>query len=120
MQTVRQTASMSGVVGMIWPNECFFFGLWRLGIGCGRNFMPKMSAELFTLIEKKEYEKAKALYFKMLPLLNYIESGQLLGKVKEAMNVMGRTGGKPRRPFLPLTDAQKAELQKMLKEVGLI
>jgi len=81
--------------------ECFF-------LGC------------VTLVEKKEYEKAKALYFEMLPLLNYIESGQLLGKVKEAMNVMGRTGGKPRRPFLPLTDAQKAELQKMLKEVGLI
>jgi len=99
--------------------ECFFLGCggW---VSVAANFMPKMSAELFTLVEKKEYEKAKALYFEMLPLLNYIESGQLLGKVKEAMNVMGRTGGKPRRPFLPLTDAQKAELQKMLKEVGLI
>ena len=84
------------------------------------NFMPKMSAELFTLVEREEYDRAKALYFKMLPLLNYMETGKLLGKVKGAMNMIGRTGGKPRRPFLPLTDSQKAELQKMLKGVGLI
>ncbi len=99
--------------------ECFF-------MGCGgwvcptANFMPKMTVELFTLVENREYNKAKELYFKMLPLLNYMEAGQLLGKVKEAMNIIGRTGGKPRRPFLPLTDSQKAELRKMLKEVGLI
>jgi len=82
--------------------------------------MPKMTVELFTLVENREYNKAKELYFKMLPLLNYMEAGQLLGKVKEAMNIIGRTGGKPRRPFLPLTESQKAELRKMLKEVGLI
>ena len=79
------------------------------------NFIPKMSAKLFNLVEQKEYDKAKALFFQMLPILNYLESGQLLGKVKEAMNIIGKNGGKPRRPFLPLTDAQKPELQNKLK-----
>jgi 4-hydroxy-tetrahydrodipicolinate synthase len=99
--------------------ECFF-------LGCGgwvcptANFMPKMTAELFTLVEKKEYDKAKELYFKMLPLLNFLEAGQLVGKVKEAMNMMGRSGGKPRRPFLSIAEEQRDELKKMLKNIGLL
>ena len=84
------------------------------------NFMPKTAAELFTLAEKKAYEEAKALFFKMLPLLSYLEEGQLLAKVKEAMNMIGKTGGKPRKPFLPITEEQKDELRRMLSEVGLI
>lgn len=84
------------------------------------NFMPKTAVELVTLAENKEYEKAKALYFKMLPLLSYLEEGQLLAKVKEAMNMIGKAGGKPRRPFLPINEEQRNELRRMLGEVGLI
>ena len=84
------------------------------------NFMPKTAVELVTLAENKEYEKAKALYFKMLPLLSYLEEGQLLAKVKEAMNMIGKAGGKPRRPFLPINEEQRNELRRMLGEVGLM
>ena len=84
------------------------------------NFMPKTAVELVTLAENKEYEKARALYFKMLPLLSYLEEGQLLAKVKEAMNMIGKAGGKPRRPFLPISEEQKGELRGMLGEVGLM
>jgi 4-hydroxy-tetrahydrodipicolinate synthase len=84
------------------------------------NVMPGPAAELFTLVEKKAYDKARALFFKMLPLLNYLEAGQLLAKVKEAMNLIGKAGGKPRRPFLPITEEQKSELRTMLSAVGLM
>ena len=93
-------------------------------MGCGgwvcptANFLPKMCAELFTLSQEKKYEEAKALYFKLLPFLNYLESGQLLAKTKEAMNMMGLSGGKPRRPFLPLEDEKKPELKEMLQIIG--
>ena len=79
-----------------------------------------MTTELFTLVDNKEYGKAKALFFKMLPLLSYLEEGQLLAKVKEVMNMLGKAGGKPRKPFLPVTEDQRAELQKMMKDVGLL
>ena len=99
--------------------ECFFLGC--TGWVCPTaNFMPKMTAELFTLVEKKEYDKAKELYFKMLPLLNYMEEGQIVSKVKESVNLINRTGGKPRRPFLPVTEDQRSELQKMLEAVGIL
>jgi len=99
--------------------ECFVLGC--KGYVCvAANFMPKVTAELFTLVVDKKYENARELYFKMLPLLNYLESGQLLAKVKEAMNLIGRAGGKPRRPFLPLTDQQKGELKRMIEGIGLL
>jgi dihydrodipicolinate synthase/N-acetylneuraminate lyase len=56
----------------------------------------------------------------MLPLLSYLEEGQLLAKVKEAMNMIGKAGGKPRRPFLPINEEQRNELRRMLGEVGLM
>jgi 4-hydroxy-tetrahydrodipicolinate synthase len=99
--------------------ECF-------SLGCGgwvapvANFWPGTAAELFTLVENKEYEKARALYFKMLPLLGYLEAGQLLAKVKAAMNMIGKAGGKPRRPFLPISEEQEGELRGMLNAVGLV
>jgi 4-hydroxy-tetrahydrodipicolinate synthase len=99
--------------------ECLFLGCggWVAPIA---NFMPKTSTELFTLVESKEYEKAKMLFFKILPLLSYLEEGQLLAKVKEAMNMIGRTGGKPRKPFLPIAEGQRSQLRGMLNEVGLL
>ncbi|MGD2038954.1 MAG: 4-hydroxy-tetrahydrodipicolinate synthase [Desulfobacterales bacterium] len=84
------------------------------------NFMPGAAAELFTLVEEKAYDKAKALFFRMLPLLNHLEAGQLLAKVKAAMNMIGKAGGKPRRPFLPISEEQKNELRTMLSAVGLM
>ncbi len=99
--------------------ECFVLGCsgWVAPVA---NFMPRESALLFALAQDKEYEKARSLFFRMLPLLNYLEAGQLLSKVKEAMNIIGKAGGKPRKPFLPIDEAQKAELRKMLKKTGAI
>jgi 4-hydroxy-tetrahydrodipicolinate synthase len=97
-----------------------------LMLGCGgwvapiANFLPKKAVELFNLVEDKEFEEARALFFDMLPLLHYLEEGQLTGKVKEAMSVIGLAGGVPRRPFLPISDEQKSELRSMLADIGLI
>ena len=99
--------------------ECFSLGC-RGWVAPVANFWPRAAAELFTLVENKEYEKARALYFKMLPLLGYLEAGQLLAKVKAAMNMIGKAGGKPRRPFLPIDEEQRDELRRMLSEVGLV
>ncbi len=84
------------------------------------NFLPKKAVELFDLVDNKEFEKARALFFEMLPVLHYLEEGQLTGKVKEAMNIIGLAGGVPRRPFLPISDEQKSELRGMLADMGLL
>jgi 4-hydroxy-tetrahydrodipicolinate synthase len=96
--------------------ECLFMGCkgWIAPIA---NFLPKLSAKLYVLVEKGDYQNAKALYLKMLPILNYLEEGRLTAKVKEALNIIGQTGGKPRKPFLPIRGREKLKLKSMLFEI---
>lgn len=84
------------------------------------NIIPKMTVQLFNLVQTKRFQEAEKLYYKMLPLLMYLEAGQLGAKTKEAMNMLGRQGGNPRKPFLPLLDGQKTELRRILKEIGVL
>jgi dihydrodipicolinate synthase/N-acetylneuraminate lyase len=79
-----------------------------------------MTVQLFNLVQAKKIREAERLYYKMLPLLMYLEAGQLGAKVKEAMNMLGRCGGKPRKPFLPLSKEQKPELRKILQVLGVL
>jgi 4-hydroxy-tetrahydrodipicolinate synthase len=82
------------------------------------NIIPKMTVQLFNLVQAKKFREAEKLYYKMLPLLMHLEASQLGAKTKEAMNMLGHRGGKPRKPFLPLSKEQKAELRKILKDLG--
>jgi 4-hydroxy-tetrahydrodipicolinate synthase len=84
------------------------------------NIIPKMTVQLFNLVQAKKIREAERLYYKMLPLLMYLEAGQLGAKVKEAMNMLGRCGGRPRKPFLPLSKEQKPELRNILKDLGVL
>jgi len=84
------------------------------------NIIPKMTVRLFTLVQAKKLREAENLYYKMLPLLVYLEAGQLGAKVKAAMDLLGRCGGKPRKPFLPVSNEQKPELQRILDDLGVL
>jgi 4-hydroxy-tetrahydrodipicolinate synthase len=97
--------------------ECFLMecGGWVCPTA---NFLPAWCANLFDLVQENKIKEAKALYFKLLPFLNYLEAGDFLAKVKAAMNILGRDGGVPRRPFLPLGDERVEELKQMLKDAG--
>ena len=84
------------------------------------NIIPKMTVQLLTLVQAKRMREAEKLYYKMLPLLMYLEAGQLGAKVKAAMDLLGRCGGKPRKPFLTLTNQQRSELRRVLDDLGVL
>lgn len=97
--------------------ECFLMdcGGWVCPTA---NFLPAWCAKLFNLVQENKKREAKELYFKLLPFLNYLEAGDFLAKVKAAMKILGRDGGIPRRPFLPLDAERIDELKQMLKDAG--
>jgi 4-hydroxy-tetrahydrodipicolinate synthase len=84
------------------------------------NIIPKMTVQLFNLVQREKYREAEKLYYKMLPLLICLEASQLGAKTKEAMNMLGRRGGRPRKPFLPLSVDQKRDLRSILKNIGIL
>ena len=82
------------------------------------NIIPRMTVRLFDLVQANKLREAEKLYYKMLPLLMYLEAGQLGAKVKAAMSLLGQCGGNPRKPFLPLAREEKPALQRILKDLG--
>lgn len=83
------------------------------------NMIPKQCVELFELAAvKKDFAKAKELYFKLLPLFNLLEgTGQYVQLTKAGLDILGRPYGKPRPPLLPPTDDLIKELKKILDDI---
>ncbi len=93
------------------------------GVIVAGNICPKMCSQLFDLaLVHKDYDKARALYFKMLPLLNLIEGpmGKIVQLAKKGAELLGHAGGPSRSPRLPLTAEEENLLRKILREMGLI
>jgi 4-hydroxy-tetrahydrodipicolinate synthase len=57
---------------------------------------------------------------KLVPLREFFSAGTFPVVVKEAMTLQGLPSGQCRRPVLPLTEAKRAELRNILKDMGLL
>ena len=85
---------------------------------CGpANFLSKQCVDLVNTIESgawlKARDKAQALY----RVMNNLESGKFVQKVKYGCELMGRPVGHARQPLLPLNDADKANLKKAMQPI---
>ena len=59
-------------------------------------------------------EKAKAVHGML-----WDEAGMFPASLKEAMNLLGRPGGYPREPLLPLDDAEREQLRARLQQLNI-
>jgi 4-hydroxy-tetrahydrodipicolinate synthase len=76
------------------------------------NAIPKECVRLYELAAvQKDLEKARELYFKMLPYFTALESGQYVQYVKASLEILGKPIGAPRRPLLrpPEEDYRRLE-----------
>ncbi len=80
------------------------------------NVLPQLCVELYELASvEKEFEKARELYFKLLPLFTMFETtGQYIQLTKAGLGILGRPYGIPRKPLLPPTDEHKQQLKEIL------
>lgn len=85
------------------------------------NIIPKECQTLFDLVQAGKIAEAKALYFKILPLLTHLETcGKLVQSTKAAATKIGRAAGPCRFPRLPLTPEEDAALTAVLKKTGVL
>lgn len=89
-------------------------------VSVASNEAPKQMSDLCNLCLAGEWNAARALHFKLLPLMeaNFIESSP--GPVKAAMAMLGICGEHLRLPLVPPTDATKQKLRAALVEAGLL
>jgi 4-hydroxy-tetrahydrodipicolinate synthase len=97
--------------------ESFLMGCtgWVCVIG---NIWPRAAVQLYDLVvEKKDLAAGWKLYKRMLPMLRFLEyAGKTQKALKHVMDGMGLAGGRCSSPKLPLDDATRAEVDRIVRE----
>jgi 4-hydroxy-tetrahydrodipicolinate synthase len=97
--------------------ESFLMGAdgWVSG---SANIIPRQCVELYTLTTSSELDKARELYYRMLPLGDMFElEGKFIQYLKAGSALLGRPVGKPRRPLLPPQDEDVRRLKEALERI---
>lgn len=88
---------------------------WVAGIG---NICPAEHVKFYRLWESKDFEAARACFYRLQPLFSFMENcGKFTQMVKAGCGFVGRDGGPPRRPLLP---PNAEELEALRAALGAI
>ncbi|HZH29750.1 MAG TPA: 4-hydroxy-tetrahydrodipicolinate synthase [Pyrinomonadaceae bacterium] len=89
-------------------------------ISVASNEAPDLMARLCSLALAGDWEEARALHFRLLPLMevNFIESSP--GPVKAAMKLLNLLEENFRLPLVPIEEQSRARVREVLEELGLI
>ncbi|MBA2305353.1 MAG: 4-hydroxy-tetrahydrodipicolinate synthase [Acidobacteria bacterium] len=83
--------------------------------------MGRPAVEMYALVQRGELDRARATQMKTLALDDQMRKiGTFPANLKAAMNLLGRNGGAPRPPLLPLLPADIERLRVVLDRLQLM
>jgi 4-hydroxy-2-oxoglutarate aldolase len=84
------------------------------------NIIPQACVDLYEAFASGNLDEAKKKNESLVSLNKQVSGKYSVAGVKAAMDLMGFTGGSPRRPLKPVTEEQRKDLEKTLKDFGYI
>lgn len=105
-------------------DDALTFALLALGgdglISVASNEAPLLMSEMIELALAGDWDKARELHYKLLPLMeaNFIESSP--GPVKAALAMLNLVEENFRLPLVPVQEKTRGRLREVLLEVGLL
>jgi len=96
---------------------------WLTGVV---NLIPKLCVDLYEAARQGRIDKARDLWNKMIPLINFIcvdrkdNYPHFVQIFKDGLNILGRKVGVPRKPLTPLREPEKIKLCKIFTDMELI
>ena len=89
-------------------------------ISVASNEAPSLMSQLNELALAGQWDEARALHYKLLPLMegNFIESSP--GPVKAGLALMGLIEENLRLPLVPVQEKTRARMREILSEIGLL
>lgn len=85
------------------------------------NIAPALSTQLFTTtVDRQDTQAGRALYNRLLPLLDALSGDLYVSATKAALAMIGMPVGLPRAPRLPLPQARMTGLRSALEALDLI
>jgi len=84
------------------------------------NVAPRECSAMLAHALAGRREEAAELHLRLLPVARAVTSRWSVPGVKAALDLLGRYGGPPRPPLLPLPAEPRGELRRLLAEAGLL
>ena len=78
------------------------------------NLIAPLNLELYAAILTNDLERARALFYRQLPLLDFILKGGLPATIKAGLRNTGLEVGNPRLPVSPLDDGACKQLERLI------
>ena len=77
---------------------------------------PKECVKQWNAVQKGDIETALSIHYRILPVWREIEGKAFPGKIKAALNMMGRPVGFARKPILPLNEVENKKIMDELQK----
>jgi 4-hydroxy-2-oxoglutarate aldolase len=90
------------------------------GVPALANVAPRECVELYESFKRGDNETARELQLRLIRLNAAVTTRWSVPGLKAALDEIGYYGGPPRLPLLPLAEAERNILRKVLQEVGLL
>jgi len=89
-------------------------------VSVASNEIPDLMSRMTNFALDGQWEEARALHYRILPLMevNFIESSP--GPVKAAMAMMGLLEENFRLPLVPITEKSRTRIREVIAEIGLL
>lgn len=89
-------------------------------VSVASNEVPDLMSQMSEFALAGQWEQARELHYRLLPLMeiNFIESSP--GPVKAAMAMMGLLEENFRLPLVPITETSRAKVRAVLSELGVL
>ncbi|MGY2299913.1 dihydrodipicolinate synthase family protein [Pseudomonas yamanorum] len=78
------------------------------------NLIAQLNLDLYEAVLANDLEKARELFYRQLPLLDFILKGGLPATIKAGLRLTGLESGDPRLPVFPLGEPGRVQLQELL------
>ncbi len=108
---------LAGSANFLYPALCLG---GRGGILALGNVAPEQCAAIARAVEAGDHEAARAMQFRLLAPNAAVTTRFGIAGLKAAMDLVGLYGGDPRPPLLPLSDAERAEVRRVMEEAGIV
>lgn len=100
-----------------WDDLALEFFAWGAPswVCAGSNFLPAEHIALYeACVVEGDFTKGRAIMSAMMPLMNLLDEGQFVQKIKQGCEGIGLRAGGPRRPLQPLGSEDAARLAEVV------
>ncbi len=81
------------------------------------NLIPQLTLDLYEAVTSGDFTRARAVYYRQMPLLEFIVQGGLPRSVAAGLDLLGIDPGPLRAPLLPLSADERMRLSRILQSV---